>query len=739
MPSPNVILRVAVPSPLRRTFDYLAPPGVPPRQLAPGMRLRVPFGRRRVIGVLIEVTGHTRVDPSRLKPAQEVLDSRPLLQPGLIKLALWAADYYHHPPGEVFAHLLPSLLRQGRAARRRMQTLWEVTPQGAAVDPATLTAAPRQAVLLRFLQRHPGGVSREYAAAHFSRFESPLQGLINKGWARKNAHACEIVHATGETPREVPPQLNPAQTVAVESVTAALGAYRAFVLEGVTGSGKTEVYLRIIQEVIRQGRQALVLLPEIGLTPQMIARFRSRFDVPVAAYHSALSESERLHAWLAAGSGDAPVVLGTRSAVFVPMRRPGILIIDEEHDLSYKQQDGFRYHARDVAVMRARHTEIPVLLGSATPSIETLYNVRRRRYHHLSLPERAGRAEQPRLSLLDVRHRPTEDGLSDVLLKTIGRHLDRDNQVLVFLNRRGYAPTVLCHDCGWMAQCRRCDAHLVLHRRDGVLRCHHCGSERPVDTRCPECGGEAIRVLGQGTERIEQTLQRCFPARQVVRIDRDSTRRKGAMQSLLDKAHEGRAMILIGTQMLAKGHHLPNVTLVAILDADYGLFSADFRAGERMAQTIVQVAGRAGRSEKPGTVVIQTHHGEHPLLLTLTHHGYPAFAEALMEERIAAALPPTSSMALIRAEATRRDAPHGFLELAKQEAEHLGNAHVQLLGPVAAPMERRAGRYRSQLLIQAERREQLQRMLKAWIPRVETLPEARKVRWSLDVDPMELL
>jgi len=518
-----------------------------------------------------------------------------------------------------------------------------------------------------------------------------------------------------------------------------LGRFHAFLLEGVTGSGKTEVYLRVIQQVIAQGRQALVLLPEIGLTPQMIARFRSRLRVPVALYHSALSDRERLDTWLMAAGGEAPVILGTRSAVFIPLQRPGLLIIDEEHDLSYKQQDGFRYHARDVAVMRARQEDVPVLLGSATPSIESLFNAQRGRYRRLALPERAGNALHPRLKLLDIRQRPLEDGMSEPLIKAMELHLAQDNQVLVFLNRRGYAPTVLCHDCGWVAKCGRCDAHLVMHHHDNVLRCHHCGSQRPAPVQCPACGSREIRVLGQGTERVEKTLQRLFSHHQVLRIDRDSTRRKGAMQSLLDKVHGGKPMILIGTQMLAKGHHLPNVTLVGVLNADYGLFSADFRASERMAQTIVQVAGRAGRSDKPGTVVIQTHHPDHPLLLSLIEHGYPAFAESLLEERRQAELPPYSSMALIRAESTQRNAAQDFLVQALQAAEKSAAPHVQLFGPVPAPMERRAGRYRAQLLIQAAQRNHLHRLLNDWIPRLEALPDARRVRWSLDVDPMELL
>jgi primosomal protein N' (replication factor Y) len=734
-PPPSLILRIAVPSPLRRTYDYLPPDGTPATQLTPGMRLRVPFGRRRVVGVLLDVVSHTPIEQSRLKSVIDVLDSRAILPPSLLNLAKWACDYYHHPPGEVINHLLPGLLRQGCAAARQTYSVWHVTPAGMTVDPRSLINAPRQAALLRLLQQRPQGMDEEQLAGHYA--HSPLRGLINKGWVVKHdAPRRAAEHPAGAT---TPPALNPAQADAVNQVTAVLDGFNAFLMEGVTGSGKTEVYLEIIQDVVRRGLQALVLLPEIGLTPQMIARFRSRLGVPVALYHSALTDRERLDTWVAAAGGEAPVILGTRSAVFVPVRRPGVIIIDEEHDLSYKQQEGFRYHARDVAVRRAQQEGIPVMLGSATPSTETLHNVQRGRYHHLTLPERAGTAAHPRLMLLDIRQRPLQSGLSEPLIKAVKYHLAQGNQVLIYLNRRGYAPTVLCHDCGWVGKCERCDAHLVVHHHEDILRCHHCGSEHPLPDHCPACHSTGLRLLGQGTERVEQALRRLFPDNEVVRIDRDSTRRKGAMQALLDKVHGGKPMILIGTQMLAKGHHLPEVTLVGIINADAGLFSADFRASERMAQSIVQVAGRAGRGEKRGTVVIQTHHPEHPLLQSLVNEGYRACAQSILDERRVSALPPYTSMALLRAESTRRDEPRDFLIAALHTAEQSAAPHVQLFGPVPAPMERRAGRYRAQLLIQAAQRNHLHRLLDDLIPRLETLPTARRVRWSLDVDPVELL
>ncbi|MCK5640042.1 MAG: primosomal protein N', partial [Gammaproteobacteria bacterium] len=507
---------------------------------------------------------------------------------------------------------------------------------------------------------------------------------------------------------------------------------------GVTGSGKTEVYLRIIEEVLASGRQALVLVPEIGLTPQLVQRFQQRFPVPIALLHSGLNDTERLNAWLMARDGSAPIVIGTRSAVFTPLCKPGVIIVDEEHDASYKQHDGFRYSARDLAVMRGHLVQVPVLLGSATPSMESLHNTRSVRYGLLELSKRAGAASQPSIRLLDIRSQPMDEGLSDNLLQVMRRHLQQNGQILLFLNRRGYAPVLMCHDCGWVGKCQRCDAHLTLYAGQRRMRCHHCASERPVFSECPECKSHELHPVGQGTERVEQALQRNFPDTEIARIDRDSTRRKGSMEAMLERIHEGKTRILVGTQMLAKGHHFPGVTLVAILDCDQGLFSVDFRASERMAQLITQVAGRAGRAEKSGEVLIQTHHPEHPLLQCLIQQGYQGFSKAILAERQAAELPPFSHMALLRAEAVAADAAMTFLCEARDLAQAIDVSDVDILGPVPAPMERRAGRFRAQLLLQATQRQDLQNLLSPWIQQLEGLKAGRKVRWSLDVDPYEM-
>jgi primosomal protein N'' len=764
MPESLIILRVAVPSPLYRTFDYLPPKDIEGLRLSPGQRVRVPFGRTESVGLVLELAKTSECPRERLKRAHEILDAEPLLPADVFHLVRWVSAYYHHPPGEVVTASLPALLRAGHRPKASRTQRWRLTQNGLKADPNTLPRAPHQRILLGTLQAHPEGASSEQLA-HLKRgWQRAARALVARGWIEviepaapvqpaapghlaaplqaatpvsSVASAQSVALAQPDAPAQ-PVPLNPAQRTAIAAVNDALNGYRAFLLEGVTGSGKTEVYLGCIEQVLRMQRQTMVLVPEIGLTPQLVARFRERFPVPIAVLHSGLSDRERLGAWLAAREGSMPIVIGTRSAIFTPLWAPGLFIVDEEHDPSLKQQDGLRYSARDLAVLRARNCKVPVLLGSATPSLESLYNAQRGRYTRLELPERAGSAGHPTFEVLDVRGRPIQAGLSDALLQRMDEHLAQDGQVLLFLNRRGFAPTVMCHACGWFAQCLRCDARVTLHKASHRLRCHHCGQEKTVPRQCPSCATDELRALGQGTERVEGTLRTRFPGIGIERIDRDSTRRKGAIQGMLERAWGGASRILIGTQMLAKGHHFPEVTLVGILDADQGLFSVDFRASERMAQLILQVSGRAGRAAKPGRVVIQTHHPDHPLLRLLVTEGYRGFSASALDERRAADLPPFASLALLRAEAVERDAPGAFLGEARAVALHSLCRGVELFGPVPAPMERRAGRYRAQLLLQARARADLHHLLSTWVPGLQTLKTARRVRWSLDVDPLDM-
>ncbi len=736
--SKSPILRIAIPSPLRRSFDYLSA-GEPVAALRPGIRVKVPFGRRVVIGLLLELVAESCVPAQRLKKIIAVLDEEPVLPADLLELVNWGSRYYHHPIGEVVANALPSQLREGKPARLPGNTVWRLTASGKAAAARSLSNAPRQQALLSILNGQSGGLRAHQLRQHLQNWWPVMNRLDRKGWVeRAEAPARPSPASSHSMAEELRPQLNPAQEKAVAAILGSRGGFSVSLLEGVTGSGKTEVYLRVIEQIIHSGRQAMVLVPEIGLTPQLLERFSRRLPGPIALLHSSLSAGERLAAWLASRCGEATVIIGTRSALFTPAKDLGIIIVDEEHDMSFKQQEGFRYSARDMAIVRARNADIPVVLGSATPSLETVFNARLRRYHHLSLPKRAGKAVPPQFRLLDLRRQPLQEGLSSGLLELMKAHLQSEGQILLFLNRRGYAPTLLCHDCGWVGRCQRCNAHLTYHQRERRLRCHHCGSERPVNPNCPDCGSIDLRALGSGTERIEHALQHHFPAIGIARLDRDTTRRKGSMQAQLDAILQGKKRILIGTQMLAKGHHFPGVTLVGILNADQGLFSADFRASERMSQMILQVAGRAGRAEKPGLVVIQTHHPEHPLLQQLTTRGYRQFAAGALNERREAGLPPYSALALLRAEATTAETALNFLHQARKAADLLGSEEVMLLGPVPAPMEKRAGRYRAQLLLQSAKRRTLHHLLDKWAVRLETLKSSRKVRWSLDVDPADL-
>jgi primosomal protein N' (replication factor Y) len=726
----KTILRIAVPSPLYRSFDYLAPAGIDTKALQPGIRVRVPFGRRSVIGMLLESSDDTRIEAGKLRQASVLLDTEPVIRSDVLAMTQWASAYYHHPIGEALAAALPALLRQGQPPDCAVATVWRLTAAGAAVAMQTLTRATRQAAVLSRLQAHPAGLARDDLDVP----AGVLQTLCDKGWIER----CSSQPAPPQIgPCEPGHELNAAQQQACTAVRQSLGHFNSFLLEGVTGSGKTEVYLTLIEAVLARGEQALVLVPEIGLTPQLVDRFRHRLGVPLAVLHSALSDRERLAAWQQARSGAAPIVIGTRSAIFTPLLRAGLLIVDEEHDASLKQQDGFRYSARDLAVWRARHLDVPVILGSATPSLESLYNVEQQRYTRLELPERTGSARLPHFEILNIREQPLEHGLSMPLMQRMRVHLDAAGQVLLFLNRRGFAPTLMCYDCDWVAECRRCDARMTWHQQDNRLHCHHCGSQRPVDTVCPACGGSELHPMGQGTERVEQALAEHFPDVECLRIDRDTTRRKGELKRLLARAQSGEARLLLGTQMLAKGHHFPNVTLVGILDADHGLFSTDFRASERMAQLIVQVAGRAGRHDRPGTVAIQTRHPDHPLLQLLATQGYPAFARAALSERKAAALPPLTAIALLRAEAGTAGTALQFLELAHQSMAGIGLDGVEVWGPVPATMERRGGRYRAQLLLQSAQRGRLQQLLGQLALQLEQNRDSRRVRWSIDVDPVD--
>jgi primosomal protein N' (replication factor Y) (superfamily II helicase) len=746
----HTVLRVAIAVPIYRLFDYLCPPEIDIISLIPGIRLEVPFGSGKKIAYLVEISRHSDVALDKLKTIERILDEKPYLSDKDIQLLQWASHYYHYPLGEVLNTAFPALLRNIKPFKALKEQAYILTETGQTISCEQLKRSPRQKELLAHFQFClPNRLTESQLSDWDKNWRPALKTLMSKGLIQHSSDEPAAIPETSESLMENTAlsdfthntdslQLNHEQRTAIAAVVNSLGKFEVFLLEGITGSGKTEVYMQIIHSVLKRGQQVLVLLPEINLTPQLEERFRKRFSVAVTLSHSNLTNKQRYQSWINVQQGKCAILLGTRSALFTPLKNPGLIILDEEHDTSFKQQEGFRFSARDVAIMRGKILNIPVLLGSATPSLESLHNAKQHRYQHLILSKRAGTAVEPTLYLLDIRNKKLLHGLSEPLIAELSKVLAKGEQVLLFLNRRGFAPTLMCHGCGWVARCKHCDANLVIHNHQKLLRCHHCGREQRFLMACPACKTGELIPLGLGTERIEEGLRELFPDKIRVRLDRDTTQRKGTLEQLLAQINENEADIIIGTQMLAKGHHFPNVTLVAIVDVDGGLFSVDYRATERLAQTVVQVSGRAGRAEKPGKVILQTRHPDHPLLNTLIHEGYRRFAEFALAERKQASLPPFSYHALLRAQANKSDLPLDFLQVAASLSKTAKTGNVQILGPVAAPMEKRAGLYRYQLLFQSNKRNDLQKCLVHLIASIENLSQAKKVKWGLDVDPIDL-
>ncbi|WP_108470578.1 primosomal protein N' [Rhodanobacter thiooxydans] len=720
------VLRVALPVPLPTLFDYLPPAA---GEAGVGSRVLVPFGRHKLVGMVVAIDAEAAVGSSRLKQVLRLLDDDALLDPELMQTLAWAADYWLGAPGEAYANALPLALREAKPLPPIGDEYWSLTGAGHSAHDAGSRRGGSKA-LLDWLAA--GALSAQELNERQPGWRDAARRLATAGLLERS----ERPPPARPRPPTLAPQLSDEQQQAVAAVGASLGRYQPFLLDGVTGSGKTEVYLALIEQVLAQGKQALLLVPEIGLAPQTVRRLRERLGVAVEVLHSNLSEGDRARAWLRARAGSARVILGTRSAVFTPLPQAGLIIVDEEHDSAYKQQEGFRYHARDLAMVRARALGVPVLLGSGTPSLESLANAAAGRYSTLHLRARPGAVRPPQVQIIDMRAQRLEHGMSPALLGAVAETVARGEQALVFRNRRGYAPVLLCHACGWHAACPRCERPLTLHAGRHQLICHHCDYRQRLPTVCPTCGAGDLKPQGQGTERLEEALLAQFPQVPVLRVDRETTRRRDSFEQLLATLRDDQPAILVGTQMLAKGHDLPNLTLVAIVGVDEGLHSIDFRAGERLAQLVVQVAGRAGRARKPGRVLLQTHQPEHPLLRSLLAHGYAAAARELLAERQLIQLPPYSHQVLLRAEAPQREQVDAFLAAAHAALPR--NDQWQVAGPMPAPMPLRAGRHRGQLLLEASSRRTLHGMLRSWQLALIALPAARKVRWSLDVDPIDL-
>lgn len=721
-------LDVAVPVPLRQTFTYHFE-----RDVRPGCRVRVPFGNRKLIGVVVG-----KCEPpeqtDKIKAIENVIDEMPVFDDTQLQLCRWLSQYYHHSLGEVLTTALPVLLRKGESASAPEQSWVRVTCAGETTDLASLKAAKKQQTCLETLLSEEmllDDLKQEFSAA-------VINGLVEKGLAEiydaalpLNPRAWLDHMAVSDKPRP-----DPEQAVAITTINQQSHAFTPVLLEGVTGSGKTEVYLQALEGILKAGKQALILVPEIGLTPQTVRRFEQRFGIRVGVLHSQLTDKARLAVWLQAKSGELGIVIGTRSAIFTPLKFPGILIVDEEHDESFKQQDGLRYHARDLAVMRARLENIPLVLGTATPSLESLNNALSKRYHHLQLTRRAGGAASTHQHVLDIRDQLLHFGIAEGMLNVMRQHIQHGNQVLVFVNRRGYAPALLCHHCGHTTTCKRCDQPYTVHRQPKRLQCHHCSATRAMPQQCEQCGSQELVTAGVGTEQLEQGLAQLFPGVAQVRIDSDSVRGKDKLHSTLDAINKRQYQLLVGTQILSKGHHFPHVTLVVVLDCDGALFSADFRAPEKLAQLVTQLAGRAGRASKPGEMWLQTHNPDHPLLQDLVHNGYGHFARHALLERKMSGLPPYSSQIILRAEAQDAERAYDFLQQARQQLAQY--ADVQLLGPVPCLIEKRQGRYRFMLVAQSLARKPLHEALRKSLPFINALPLSAKVRWSVDIDPTDL-
>ena len=737
---PKSIVKVALDVPLNRLFDYLSDNS----EIRIGQRVLVPFGRRNQIGIVLSQSDSSDYPIENLKSVKQVFIDETPLDGELLKLIRFSADYYQYPLGQALLSALPVRLRQVAPAVARKQFIYSLTDLGRSQTVAQLPK--RQLVTHRVFSAllASNTVSEAELDTISSSARKAAKQMVANGWA--SAKQVHLLQRVAEIPTAQVPELNDEQQSAVAEVIKDSHHFKSWLLHGITGSGKTEVYIRLMQHVLMQNEaQVLVLVPEINLTPQLEARFRSRFSgIPLVSLHSHLSESERLHHWQLAQSGVARIIIGTRLSVFTPLPHLKLIIIDEEHDGSYKQQDSMRYHARDVALVRAKWLNIPVVLGSATPSLESWHNatvtaagLKANKYHLLSLNQRAVTAAQlPIIHCIDTTKVHLQHGFTPQLIEALKLRISRGEQSLLFINRRGFSPVLLCSACHWIAPCTRCSSRLVVHLGQRKLRCHHCGYEQKIPNQCPSCGNADLHPTGHGTQRLEQTLAQLLPTARIARVDRDSISKKNALVEILDKVHRQEIDILVGTQMLAKGHDFPNLTLVGVIDADSALHSPDFRASERLFAQLMQVAGRAGRADKTGQVIIQTQFPEHVLFNALRRQDYASYANALLHERQQMQFPPYIFMALLRAEANDFNLVHQFLSYAFKVARDL-NTKVVVYDPIRPQMERLKGMERGYVLMQAGNRGVLQKLLNRLVAQLRGHTASAKVRWAIDVDPLE--
>ena len=728
------LVEVLVPIPLMEKFSYLPPKSNTP--LKQGARVLIPFGRRTLVGVVWGFIQKESSDNRKYKHIQNVLDESPLLDANSIGLAEWSSRYYHYPLGEIISYFFPPSIRKGKEAKFKESKYLELTSKGSFLQSEDLTRAPSQQKLIELLKEKKE-ISLKSAQA-FGISVAVINGLVEKGYITRFSRELSPYKKFENKKLLSSRKLNSEQRKAVNAINDAQKKNVTFLLDGITGSGKTEVYLQAIQEIVSQGKQALILIPEIGLAPQAEERFREYFGDRVMSFHSAKNDREKVDAWLGASRGLVDIIIGTRSSVFLPMKNLGIIVVDEEHDLSFKQMDKFRYSARDMALYRAKLEKVPVVLASATPSLETLKNAEEEKYKVLKLSKRATGASLPSFQAVDLRGKELYEGLSKELLEATQSELTQGNQVLIFLNRRGYAPSMICKVCGWISNCERCDALMTVHKNPLKLHCHHCEAQKPYPNKCQSCGSNDFLTYGFGTERIEEFLQNHFPEVKTLRIDSDSTRKKETLNEYFAEIREGKPMILLGTQLLAKGHHFPDVTLVGIIDADSGLFSADFRGSERVAQLMTQVSGRAGRDKKPGRVILQSYCPDHPQIEEIITGSYEKFAKKLLEERKSSKIPPFSFQAKIFAESPKSLVSRDFiLNLVNQpKIDEKTRKNVRVIGPLPSIMEKKSGVYRWELSIFSNNRSNLHKYLDVMQSRLYDPKLSKQVRWSIDVDPL---
>ncbi|MEZ0232600.1 MAG: primosomal protein N' [Methylophilaceae bacterium] len=727
------ILKIALDVPMDRLFDYLAGDF----HVEVGQRVVVPFGSRKRVGVVIEKCNSTDIPSGKLKAVLSAFNDEYPLDADTFSLLRFCADYYQYPYGQALLSALPTRLRQTEPAVSRKQYVYALTATGlkVALDEIPARQVVQRRIFSALSEQHECDESELNALS--ATWRKSMQLFIEKSWVSRREILAGLQQALASS--AALPALNDEQVNALDAMLKEADIFKPWLLHGITGSGKTEVYMQLIQRILTDHHgQVLVLVPEINLTPQLESRFRSRLpEFPLVSLHSNLGESERLQNWQLAQSGAARIVIGTRLSVFTPLPQLRLIIVDEEHDGSYKQQDGMRYHARDIALVRAQRAKVPIVLGSATPALETWHNATTGRYGHLTLTNRAvAQSRLPDIRCIDVSRSEMQDGLSPILITAMRERLVKGEQSLLFINRRGYSPVLLCNACHWIAPCMRCSSRLVVHLRQGRLRCHHCGHEQKIVPQCPSCGNPDLHPTGHGTQRLEQTLAALMPEARILRVDRDSTRRKHALTDMLAAVHADEVDILVGTQMLAKGHDFPNLTLVGVIDTDSALFSPDFRAAERLFAQLMQVAGRAGRADKAGEVLIQTTFPEHNLFNALRIQDYKAYADALLQEREMTQFPPYAFLAVIKAESTHYSEAQQFLQQAADAARAL-NLDVMVYDPIRPQMERLKGMERVQLLLQANSRQPLQALLRNLVPSLRESKLGAKIRWAVDVDPQE--